>query len=117
MLEVQRACASLFAVSLSPRYGPGMAISRRRTRRGRPARDPLGPDGWDGVPPTPPAAEARWDGVLGLIAEVDARRDAPPDAPLEPRSTDDGVQILDFSGVSSPVASSLEYLAQTDLMG
>lgn len=79
-------------------------------------RDPLGPDGWDGQLPTPPADEVRWDGVLALLAEVDARRDAPADPPREPRFTDDGVRIVDFSGASSPVASALGYLAQTDLM-
>ena len=79
-------------------------------------RDPLGPDGWDGELPGPPAADARWEGVIGLLDAVDARRDAPPDPPREPRFTDDGALIVDWSGASSPVASSLAYLAQTDLV-
>jgi len=88
---------------------------RERGTGGASGGDPLGPGGWDGESPDPPAHEARWDQVLGLLPDIDARRVAPPDPPREPRYSADGVLIVDFSGASSPVASSLGYFAQTDL--
>ena len=78
-------------------------------------RDPLGPGGWDGQRLTPPADQVDWVPILDLLPAVDERRAAPPDPPRPPRFTEDGVRIIDFSGLTSPVAGSLSWLAQTTL--
>ena len=78
--------------------------------------DPLGPDGWDGQQPMPPADQVDWTPMLELLPAVDERRDAPPDPPQEPfKKNADGVRIIDFSSLTSPVAGELSWVAQETL--